>query len=350
MPTADQAERQAAARRKALTSYGPQMPARNPHEPVRPSVPFVPYPSRVPPKTPQAGSGAPYPPHPTDQAGNTNQITGGGALPFHQPYLVSEASRRGDAWSAAMEARYAQPALGVGGGVGGGSSGGGGLDGGGGGGAGGDGKAGALQQIASMLAMLKAGQYDPTVRTYQRDQAGYDRVAAGVSADRSNASGAYDQLDAFLANQGPNAYSQMASAQGPQGDTSMLSLLASQGGDEAAYKAQAQFQQQTGGAQADAYNRMVQALRGGEDANRLSRGAESAQARAYADREISSQSLGLNTALDLQGAERSRQVDDQNFAASEAAKQQKLQIFQQLSALAAQFGLGQPTLEQFGVR
>ena len=204
-------------------------------------------------------------------------------------------------------------------------------------------------------------------RVYARDDAIYDRVAEGVAADRRAASGAYDALDAALANVGPSAYEQLGPSAVPQVDRSLLQLLSSQGVDPAAYTAAGDLLQGENRAGAGTFDDLIRVLGANEQSSLASRRAEAAMARAFADRSISAQSLGLNTALDLREQARRREIEDQNFAIdqSETARQRQVQdqniqlalaadeacrqLITQLSAIAAQGGVDQPTLEALGI-
>ena len=237
---------------------------------------------------------------------------------------------------------------------GGGGGGGGGGYGGGGGGGGltfEQQQAAAQNQMAFLMSLIQQGQYNVPTRTFTPDTAMYDRVRQGVAADRANAGTTYDQLDAYLTQMGqsPNAYEGISQQQGPQADLSMLNLLASQGGDTAAARAEADFLSQTGQNQANAFNRMAQMMASGETANRQSRGVESQQARAFTDREITAAELGLTTQLDAREQTRRQQIEDQNYQAQVASQQQRVQQYQQLAELAAQYGLPMPSMESLGI-
>jgi len=249
--------------------------------------------------------------------------------------------------------------------------------GGGGGGGGGGPSTDFKGQVDFLTQLLNSGAYDPSKldytdkakrRKYVRDNAIYGRVAQGVSADRANARSAYDTLDQYLANVGPNPYVGANRTAAPRADVSLLNLLSSQGVDPSAYQAEAYSLQRQGQGSSDVFDRLLATLAMNERSSRQSRQAESQQARTFADRELSAQKLGLDTALDLREQARRQAIEDQNFGIDQSelarqrqvqdanaqlalqAQQAKLALIQQLSTLAAQGSVDQPTLEALGIR
>jgi hypothetical protein len=173
-------------------------------------------------------------------------------------------------------------------------------------------------QIDFLKQMLSGGRFAPQTRPYERNTTLTDRLGSAVSADRQAASGAYDALDAFLARQNstPNAFEGV---------------------------------QRQSGAVGDAFNTLLDVLGANQNQAREGRTATSQFGRADADRNIASQQVAGNTAIDLREDARREQVENQNFASSQAARQAQNQVLMQIAEIAAAVGADIPALAEIGL-
>lgn len=202
-------------------------------------------------------------------------------------------------------------------------------------------------QIDFLTQLLQSGRLAPAQRTFTPDDALRRRLAQAVQGDRASADGAYDGLDQFLGQQaGQNAFDSLPEFAAGRRGTDTSALVRSQGGDArtvAALQDALGAEAQQG---ADAFNQLINVLGANERSSMQSRQAESAMARAYAQRFIDSQQLAGNTTIDLRDADRRRQVEEANFQSTEAGRQAELALAQQIAELAAQFSQDVPALAE----
>lgn len=127
-------------------------------------------------------------------------------------------------------------------------------------------------------------------------------VTAAGDKDREAAKNAFAGLDQYMANLG-NPYADLMPAEAAQvGGGDLQALLASQGGNDAGLRAQAQFLQASNGASAAASNRRAQMLKAAQAAwNQGSRTAGQ-QAALQVDGELAAQVLAMKAALEARKA------------------------------------------------
>lgn len=173
-------------------------------------------------------------------------------------------------------------------------------------------------QIGFLQSMLSGGRFNPRLRDYSRNTSLDQGLTSAVSADRANASGAYNALDAYLskANARPNAYEGV---------------------------------QRQAGATGDAFNALLDVLGANQLEAREGRTSLSQFGRADADRSIASQELAGRTAINLREDARREGIEQQNFAATTTAQQAQNQLAQEIAAIAAQFGGDIPSLAEMGL-
>jgi hypothetical protein len=212
-------------------------------------------------------------------------------------------------------------------GGGGGRGGGGGYGGGGGGGGGLTAQAAAQGQMDYLAKLLASGQW-----TAPRQDAMRGSIASATAADQAAASGAYNALDQWLAQNQSNPYANVQ-LQNARFAPAQNAYLSSQG---LTPMNDVQANPEDVGAQA-AFSNVLKLLGAGQQASQQSRGAESQMARTFAGQQIGAMDNAMLAQIAAQEAQQQSALDAE-----------KRKIMLELAALVGQ-GAAPPDLSAFGL-
>lgn len=211
---------------------------------------------------------------------------------------------------------------------------------GGGGGGGGMSAAASAQKQIDTLMQLMPHLKSPE-RTFEPNRRMRMTISNAADRDENKANATMDSLDEYIAGLG-NAYAAAprAEAADVSGQVDLQGLLNSQGasGGAGQLAAEQAYLQSQAGNGAAAINRYQDSLRGMVDEENASRGVEAKHARSEALEDIGALRTGLDAQRVAADDRRRMQIEDQNFQQRLADRQAMMQLFAQLSQLAAQGG------------